>query len=572
MRSSHLDQGLSHPFFAPVLLTAAILAVYFPAIGNGFHTVDDPAIFAFFSSPPPLASILLPGHSYYYRPLVELSFYLDSRLWGMEPSIMHLENVLLHVTNTLFVYYIAKRAALHFQRCAASIPLFAALLFAIHPLNVEAVGWIAGRTDPLAAFFVLLTCWMWLCWLDGPRWWYGIAAPVSYGLALLTKETSLAFLPFFFLVVLVWPSLPARRRVIAVGGAVLTVVCAFVVATAVWKGNVVSFGRFLTRNGFDMARWLPEMLTSFGFYVKKLVIPLPLNFAITDVSPVYGVLGVMAVFLLVTLFLLCRESALFFGTSAFMMLPALAVTASRITWTPFAERYMYMPTAFLCLGTGCLLHSLQESHLNRLVPVILLVVCVAGGIDYQRNVLWRDKIAFYRDAIAKTPGFGSLYNELGGQYVIKGRFDDAAKAFATAERLNKRPSMVMPIRLNIMATKNATDGPVAARNYFYRLFTDKTLAPVGFLEVLYTADSKQLDTLAGEQKRKLAADLLDTLVLLNRKKPDPFWLYRSGQIAMQVGDTSSAASFFRRAYAAAPPDAHYKNAARTNYLRLETGQ
>ena len=50
------------------------------------------------------------------------------------------------------------------------IPLLAALLFALHPVNVEAVAWIAGRTDPLMALFVLSACWFWLRWLEQPLW------------------------------------------------------------------------------------------------------------------------------------------------------------------------------------------------------------------------------------------------------------------------------------------------------------------------------------------------------------------------------------------------------------------
>lgn len=70
----------------------------------------------------------------------------------------------------------------------------------------------------------------------------------------------------------------------------------------------------------------------------------------------------------------------------------------------------------------------------------------------------------------------------------------------------------------------------------------------------------------------LANDLLETLGLLNLKRPDPFWLYRSGQIALIAGNSNEAADFFLKAYDAAPTDAHYKGAAKTNYLRLEAGK
>ena len=88
-----------------------ILAVYYPAMLSGIHTIDDPGIFSLYSTSPSLATILLPGNGYYYRPLIELSFWLDNRLWGMEPVAMHLENILLHCVNSLLVFLLACKSA-----------------------------------------------------------------------------------------------------------------------------------------------------------------------------------------------------------------------------------------------------------------------------------------------------------------------------------------------------------------------------------------------------------------------------------------------------------------------------
>jgi hypothetical protein len=73
----------------------------------------------------------------------------------------------------------------------------------------------------------------------------------------------------------------------------------------------------------------------------------------------------------------------------------------------------------------------------------------------------------------------------------------------------------------------------------------------------------------GLDKTMLAEDLLETLQLLNQKKPDPFWLYRSGQISLMSGDELKATDFFRRAYTTAPTDAHYRDAAKNSLKRLE---
>jgi tetratricopeptide (TPR) repeat protein len=572
LKSLRLDNRLPHPLFVPVLLAAVVLAVYYPAISNGFHSIDDPGIIALFSSPPPLIDILLPGRNYYYRPIIELSYYADSKLWGMEPSVMHLENILLHITNSMLVFLISRKVAANYPEHSPFIPVMAALLFALHPLNVEAVSWIAGRTDPLAALFILSASFLWLCWFDNPKWQYAVSTLLLFGLGILTKESALAFLPVSLLLVLAWPALPARRRLIAAGGIFVSVAMVVVAVALNWKSGVISLGRFLAYNDFDATGWWQNSLVAFGFYVKKLLMPLPLNFAITDVPPAYGLLGILSIIVLVVALVVWRLPALFFAASALMILPALILATKQIAWTPLAERYMYMPTAFLCIGTSCLLFLLQKKNLHRLAPLIILVACIAGAVSFQRNLLWKDKLAFYQDAVAKSPGFGSVYNELGGVFLQQRKIDKAAEAFAVADRLNKRPSMKMPIKSNIMATMVAKGSFVTARDYFFQLFGMKKVAPVEFLELLYIADNKQLEYLEKEKKVLLAHDLLETLGLLYQKKPDPFWLYQSGKMALVIGNTKEAADFFRRAYVAAPVDAHYKAAAKTYFLRLEAGK
>ena len=151
MKSWPNNSWLHYPLSIPVLLIAVVLAVYYPALHGGIHPVDDSGIFALYSASPPLSTILLPGNGYYYRPIIELSYYLDSLLWGMEPATMHLENILLHCANSLLVFLLARKILVKQNNETLAIPLLVALLFALHPVNVEAVTWIAGRTDPLLA-------------------------------------------------------------------------------------------------------------------------------------------------------------------------------------------------------------------------------------------------------------------------------------------------------------------------------------------------------------------------------------------------------------------------------------
>lgn len=555
-----------------MLLVGVILAVYYPALLSGVHPVDDPGIFALYSASPPLSSILLPGNGYYYRPLIELSFYLDNLLWGMEPSAMHLENILLHCANSLMVFLLARRIIVRQGHKNLVIPVLAALLFALHPLNVEAIAWIAGRTDPLLTLFVLSSGYFLLRWLDKQRWQDMAATLLMFVAALLTKETALAFAAVMVLLVITWPgTATVRQRMYAVG-IVIGPALLLVISALVFRSGTGGLNRFLSGIDQQIMHSVWQALIALGFYARKLIFPFPLNFAINEVHPLYGLFGLALFPFLWWVYRRYRLSGALFTSALFLLFPALLVAVKPIAWTPFAERYLYLSTAFLVLGLVGVAEVWQRKYPVVLQSFVILLLCGAALGSFQRNLLWKDSLSFFEDAVAKSPDFGSVYHNLGGLLIQKGEIDRASEAFATADRLNKRDSMRYQIKSSIMGTMLVKGEYLEARAYFFQLFKVKKAAPANFLELLYTADSKRLDSLDKGGKVKLVYDLLETLELLYIKKPDPFWLYRSGQIALVAGSTKEAAGFFRRAYAGAPVDAHYKAAAKTNYLRLETGK
>lgn len=561
---------LHHSLFAPVLLVAVILTVYYPAVFSGIHPIDDPGILSLYSSSPPLSQILLPGSSYYYRPLVELSFWLDNLLWGMEPRTLHLESILLHCANSLLVFVLARK--LNDADTSSSLfPLLAGLLFALHPVNVEAVVWIAGRTDLLLALFVLSSCYFLLRWLEEPRWQDMAAVMVLFGAALLSKETALAFGAVIFLLLITYPtSATVRQRICAVGLLALPLICIMLYALVLHRGNS-GLSRFLTGGNVQLWQGVQEACSAFGFYAKKLLLPLPLNFAINEAHPVYGLVGVGLVPVLWWTIRRFRLAGVFFLATALVLMPAVLIAVKQVAWTLFAERYLYLPTAFFVLGLAVCAKKLAGTPKTVVLYATCGLLAAFAGISLQRTMLWKDKPAFFEDAVKKSPGFGSVYYSMGGLLFQNGKIDQAAEAFATADRLNQRDSMRYVIKTGIMATKIAQDDYLGARSYFFEVFPQKKHATADFLELLFKADNRRISSLTGAEKTILAEDLLETLDLLYQKRPDPFWLYQSGHCALQAGDTSRAAVFFKRAYMTASPDAHYRGAAEIMFLRLEGG-
>ena len=139
------------------------------------------------------------NHGANWHPLTWLSHILDYQLYGLSPGGHHLTNLWWHLLNCLLLFRI-----LHSMTKEIWPSFFVALLFAIHPLHVESVAWVAERKDVLSAFFWLFTTWCYLRYVRAPIMMNYIFVAVSLGLGLMVKPM-LVTLPFALILIDVWP-------------------------------------------------------------------------------------------------------------------------------------------------------------------------------------------------------------------------------------------------------------------------------------------------------------------------------------------------------------------------------
>lgn len=560
-----------------LLLVVIVLGIYYPALSAGYNSVDDPHIIAAYElgSGKELADIFWPAGTYYYRPIIELSYYLDSLFWNMHPRFMHLENILFHLINTLLVFCLAKEAVIAWGVKARLFPLAAALLFAVHPINTESVTWIAGRTDPLAAFFVFAAIWCLMKCLVTDRVIFLWLALMLFVLGVLTKEIALCFLPVSLLLTIYWPG-TVRVRVIVIrvlaGG--IAVSSLFLLLFVVFSHNF-SITALLNSNSGGVLADLRNVFTAAGFYTKKLFLPIPLNFAIDAVSPLYFVPG-LAVLLLLPFWLKSRSvPAVFSVICGIFLLPAIFISIKQVAWTSFAERYLYLPSAFFCIGITCS-GSLLLEKVRRpqwALPVTLFILLSATLITVQRNLVWRDNMALYRDTVSKSPGFGGAHLELATALLNKGKLQEGRAELEAAERLNKRPSIRNSIKASLMAVRIKEGDYQGGRKYFYHIFPIKEEADTDFLRLLNQADngiaSQTVDIIA---RNGILNGMIDTNDVLYRKTRDPFYLYQSGILAQRMGDSSRVRTYICKVVKEAPAGTHYTAAAIKWLKQLGAGQ
>jgi protein O-mannosyl-transferase len=192
-------------FALAALLVAITLAVYLQVGGFGFVPIDDNLYVtkeAHIRDGLSAKGIAWAFGTFYdcnWIPLTWISLMVDASLFGSSPGEHHLANVLLHSANVLLVFAVFAKATRNSERSA-----FVASLFAVHPLHVESVAWIAERKDVLSLFFGLLALYCYVAYSKKPRVARLGLSLVFYLCSLLSKQT-LVTLPFVFLLLDYWP-------------------------------------------------------------------------------------------------------------------------------------------------------------------------------------------------------------------------------------------------------------------------------------------------------------------------------------------------------------------------------
>lgn len=187
------------------LLFVFTFAVYWPVLNHEFVRYDDdkyvtenPNVKRGITRESLIWAFTSP-HFHMWHPLTSLSHLLDCQLFGLNPTWHHLTNLLLHIASTLLLFGILKRMTAAFWPC-----LFVALAFAVHPLNVESVAWIAERKNVLSGLFWMLTIAVYIRYAERPGLCRFLLLVLVFALATLTKPMVVT-LPFVLLLLDYWP-------------------------------------------------------------------------------------------------------------------------------------------------------------------------------------------------------------------------------------------------------------------------------------------------------------------------------------------------------------------------------
>ena len=188
-----------------VFLILVTLAAFCQVINNGFIDYDDDVYITANRhirngiTVEGLRWAFTSGHAANWHPLTWISHMLDIQFFGLKPQWHHLTNLLFHIANVLLLFFVLNRMTNALWQSA-----FVAALFALHPLHVESVAWIAERKDVLSSFFWMLTLAAYGYYAGNPRLKYYLAVIAFFALGLMAKPMVVT-LPFVLLLLDYWP-------------------------------------------------------------------------------------------------------------------------------------------------------------------------------------------------------------------------------------------------------------------------------------------------------------------------------------------------------------------------------
>lgn len=553
-----------------LLLTAVVLVAFNPVTHNGFLNYDDDTYLTnnvHVRAGLTWATVKWAFTSYdaaNYHPLTWLSHALDCQLFGLNPEAHHEINVLLHSANAVLLFLLLRTATGFTWRS-----LFVAMLFAIHPANVESVAWAAERKNVLSMLFFLLAlhAYVWYTRQPGLRRYALIF--LFFALALLSKPQVITF-PFLLFLIDYWPlcrvgspvqarsvssfplprASPARLVLEKIPLLLLSMASAIVTIKAQRTAGAVQ-----TLTQYSLWLRVETALIAYIRYVGKAVWPSKLAALYphpTVLYPAWKVVAGGALLIFVTVMAVRTRAHRYLPVGWFWFLGSLVPMLGlvQVGVQAMADRYAYIPFIGLFLMLVWLVSDWAQAH--RISTIWLAVPAVAyslvlGTLTYRQAGYWHDIPSFWVRTLALTQDNYVAHDTLGHFLASQGRIEEAAAHFRAA--IDIRPDD-LPANLNLGAYEHGR-GNLSAAIERYQMVTLHA-ADVGLRATAYgnlgSAYRQMGQTMMAKRCFEIALQLA----------PDKdMAMVGLGLIAQKDGDLPEAIRQYSHAIAVQPTDVGY---------------
>ena len=449
-----LPQNNRTPIIICLGLAVTTAIACLPVLKADFINFDDPQYVT--SNPYVMLGLSLDGirwaftsiHASNWHPITWLSLMLDRQLFGLEPAAFHLVNLLLHIANTILLLIVLYRSTNAIWPSA-----FVAALFALHPLHVESVAWIAERKDVLSTLFWFLTMLAYIRFVEQPTTKRYFTIIAAFALGLMAKPM-LVTLPFVLLLFDYWPLERLQLAPVDGGKSVAELVrekiplfALSAVSCGVTFFAQKSSGAVSTLRVFSFSDRLTNAVVSYTSYIEKLFAPF--NLAVFYPHPVNNLplwqvalsaIILLTISIIVVVLARTRKYLLvgwlwYFGT----LIPVIGLV--QVGAQAMADRYAYVPLIGLFIMIAWSIRDITAQWKYRkvilaLASVLLLIILIP--LTRKQASYWRDSITLFQHAVNVTANNDTAYSNLGVALAEAGRLDEALADFQQALKIRPK--------------------------------------------------------------------------------------------------------------------------------------
>src|SRR5271156_516470 len=379
---------------------------------------------------------LTSGYEGNWVPLTWVSHMLDCQFFGLDSGWHHLHNVLLHALAAVMLCMFLERATGARWRSA-----LAAFLFALHPLHVQSVAWVAERKDVLSACFWFLTLWLYVRYAERPGTGRYLGVALSFWLGLMAKPMMVT-LPFVLLLLDYWPLARLGQRgrkaiweklpLLGLAGAAAAI--AYLAQKHAAAVNLVPLEARLANATHSYTLYILQT-----FWPARLAFfyPYPRDFAFAFL-PLLAEGVLLAVVTTGVIVLRRRAPYLLMGWGWFVVTLVPVIGLVQVGDQAHADRYMYIPMVGLLVmliwGAAEILEMLRVKKLA--IPLAAAACLASAVVSWVQIEYWRNSETLFRHALAVTNDNKIANNNLGSYLMSSGRLSEAIPYFESAVRID----------------------------------------------------------------------------------------------------------------------------------------
>jgi len=399
----------------------------------------------------------------YWHPLTWLSHMLDCELYGLEPGMHHLTSLLFHIVNTLLLFLVFRKMTGSLWQSA-----FVAALFALHPINVDTVAWVAERKNVLSTFFWILTMFTYARYIEKPGLFRYMLTFSVFALGLMVKPM-LVTLPFVLLLLDYWPfrrlhfgqsNSDNRRKtrksttsdytgssifrlVLEKTPFFLLVILYFCLISLSFQPDAAGV---ISTEPVSMKLRLANALVSCVSYMGKMIWPQDLAVLYpfpTTMLPIWQITG--AGLLLVCVSVLVARAwkqkpyfavgwLWFLGT----LVPVIGIIQSGL-WPAMADRWAYVPLIGIFIMIAWGVPDLLERWQHRRALLAISAGCILSVltmVTWTQLQYWQNSTTLFKHAISVTENNATAHINLGTALVEQNKIDEANAHYTEALKIN----------------------------------------------------------------------------------------------------------------------------------------